>query len=174
MKISASTPLYALLGHPVAQSLSPLLHNKWIEEHDCDGVYVALDIQERNFETSLLGLYQSGLKGANVTTPFKERAAISAKCLTERAHVTRSVNCLTAQTGGFGGDSTDGDGFIVDLDTRAPQWRSQDGPIVVLGAGGAARALILALNSETQAQIIVVNRNLDRALEAISMVPPSQ
>lgn len=163
MKVTASTPLFALLGNPAKQSLSPILQNGWIEEHGFDGVYVALEPSVENFETALEGLFQAGLQGANVTSPFKERAAINSTELSDRARSSQSVNCLTRLSSGFAGDSTDGGGLIADLDARVPGWREQTGHIVLLGAGGAARALLNAIYDEGYKHIHIVNRNLDRA-----------
>jgi shikimate dehydrogenase len=163
MKITASTPLYALLGNPATQSLSPILQNGWIEEHGFDGVYVALAPKIEQFESALDGLFQVGLQGANVTAPFKERASIKAIALTDRARRSNSVNCLTYSSEGFSGDSTDGGGLVAELDARAIGWRDRAGPIVILGAGGAARALLGAIYEEGFRDIRIVNRNLDRA-----------
>lgn len=172
MKITSSTPLYAVLGHPVGQSLSPILQNGWIQEHGYNGVYVALDVVPNQFSTALAGLYQSGLQGANVTTPFKEQAARLAVSLSQRAQVTQSVNCLTAGPAGFAGDSTDGAGFIADLDTRAPAWRDGEGHVVLIGAGGAARAILYALAQAGITNITLVNRDFVRAQNATAMLGP--
>jgi shikimate dehydrogenase len=170
VKITASTPFYALLGHPVGQSLSPILQNGWIGEHGFDGVYVALDIDPNNFDSALLGLHHCGLRGANVTTPFKEVAARGAIALSKRARDTLSANCLSHHPQGFEGDSTDGAGFILDLHSRAPGWRDVDGPVVLIGAGGAARAILHALVEAGVTDIYVVNRDAERAQDAIAML----
>jgi shikimate dehydrogenase len=170
MKITASTPLYALLGNPVSQSMSPVLQNGWIKEHGFDGVYVALCIEEANFETVLCGFHHAGLQGANVTTPFKEKAALCTHVLSERSQVTQSVNCLTYSPMGFHGDSTDGGGFIADLNSRAPGWDQKPGQVVLLGAGGAARALLQALVEAGQTDIVIVNRDQNRAAQAANMI----
>lgn len=172
MKITASTPLYALLGNPANQSLSPVLQNGWIEEHGFDGVYVALAPKVDQFEAALEGLFQAGLQGANVTSPFKERAANKAVELTARAQASQSVNCLTYSASGFKGDSTDGGGLIADLDARAAGWRINQGHIVLLGAGGAARALLNALYDEGFGHIDVVNRTISRADAMIASLDP--
>ena len=171
MKITASTQLYAVLGNPVRQSLSPVLQNGWINEHGFDAVYTAITIKQENFETALLGLHQCGLMGANVTMPFKERAAAYAYALSERAAATSSVNCLTFHDSGFIGNSTDGDGFVADLDARAPNWREMSGTTLVIGAGGAARAILYALVDMGRTNIAVVNRDRKRADEAVSLHP---
>jgi shikimate dehydrogenase len=171
MIVRASTALYALLGHPVGHSLSPVLQNGWIADHDVDAVYVALDVDPKHFETSLDGLFYAGLKGANVTIPFKERAAIKSVELGTTALAIGSANCLSLSEEGFFGDSTDGAGLIADLDARAPSWRDGQGPVVVLGAGGAARAILYALYQAQKTNIRLLNRNMDRANEIAKLVP---
>jgi shikimate dehydrogenase len=170
MKIDGSTPLFALLGNPARHSLSPTLHNGWIEEFGFKGVYVALEMDPLHFEASLDGLFHAGLQGANVTFPFKERAFKHAQSSTPRASAIASVNCLSRLETGFLSDTTDGDGFIADLDARAPAWREIDGHVVILGAGGAARALLYALSSSGKDDIHLVNRNQERAKQTASIV----
>jgi shikimate dehydrogenase len=170
MRITASTPLYAVMGNPIHQSLSPILHNGWLAEFGYDGVYVAFDIDPNHFEAALIGLSHAGLQGGNITAPFKERAASGVAQLTPRAKAIGSVNCLTQMDGGFIGDTTDGDGFIADLDQRAQGWRDNTGPVVILGAGGAARALLYALYNSGRRDIVVVNRTLARAQTVVDLV----
>jgi shikimate dehydrogenase len=173
-QVTASTPLYALLGNPANQSLSPVLQNGWIAEHGFDGVYVALAPALDQFETALEGLFQAGLQGANVTSPFKERAAAKSIDLSPRAHASQSVNCLTRTDLGFKGDSTDGAGLLADLDIRASGWREQQGHIVLLGAGGAARALLTAFYNEGFRHIDSVNRTLSRAKDMMAPLTGEQ
>ncbi len=168
MKITSSTPLYAVLGHPVRQSMSPILQNGWIEACGFDGVYVALDIDPTYFEGAILGLHQSGLQGANITTPFKERAAQIAVGTSPLVQSIGAANCLTSTKQGFFADSTDGGGFIADLDARASGWRDMSGHIVLIGAGGAARAILRGLVDIGRHPVIVVNRDEHRALEAVA------
>lgn len=170
MKISGSTPLFAVLGCPIKHSLSPILHNGWLAEFDYRGVYVALEVQPDHFEQVLDGLFYAGLRGGNVTSPFKERAAAHLRTLSDRAANIGSVNCLNATGTGFRGDSTDGDGFIADLDCRAQGWREKDGHIVILGAGGASRALLYALYKAGKTDLHIVNRNVERAKATASLI----
>jgi shikimate dehydrogenase len=170
MKITASTPLFAVLGYPIQQSLSPILQNGWLDEFGYRGVYVALPVDPRHFEVALDGLFVAGLQGGNITAPFKERAAAHLKSLTPQAQTIGSVNCLNLIPGGFSGNSTDGEGFITDLDHRAPDWRNRHDHIVVLGAGGAARALIYALHKAGRRDIQLVNRNVERARATAAII----
>jgi shikimate dehydrogenase len=170
MKITASTPLYAVLGNPIQQSLSPILQNGWMEEFGYRGVYVALKIDRDRFENALDGLCFAGLQGANITAPFKEQAAAHLQVMTARASIIGSVNCLSLVESSFSGDSTDGEGFITDLDHRALGWRERKGHVVILGAGGAAKALLHALYETGRRDIHIVNRNLERAKATAAIV----
>jgi shikimate dehydrogenase len=172
MMIKASTALYGVLGHPVRHSLSPILHNSWIASHGFDAAYVALEIAPERFEVALAGLVASDFRGLNVTTPFKERAAAAAT--TQSAIVARikASNCLTIEGGQVHGDNTDGAGLVADLDARAPDWRDLDGPVILLGAGGAARSILAALTSVLNRPIIVINRDQTRASETAQAFEP--
>ena len=176
MKISGSTELYAVLGHPVRHSLSPRLHNGWIAAHGLNAVYVALEIAPDDFETALDGLAASQICGLNITTPFKERAAARAKSRSARVALIGAANCLTLDRAGrfYAASNTDGDGLIADLDVRAPDWRSLDGQIVVLGAGGAAAAIVAALAGTTDRPIKIINRDQARAQKLADLLNPHQ
>lgn len=171
MKITGSTPVYALLGQPVGHSLSPVMQNQWIDEHGFDGVYVALGASETGFEIALAGLFEAGLMGANITTPFKERASAALSTVSPQARAIQSVNCLKRGADGFVGESTDGDGLIADLDVRAPHWRVGKGHVVLLGAGGAARSILYALAQAGITDIRLINRDQDRAANTASVAP---
>jgi shikimate dehydrogenase len=170
VKITGSTPFYGLFGAPVSHSLSPLLQNGWIQENGFDGVYLGLPIGNDRFELALEGMFQAGLQGANVTAPFKERAAEACIERSIEAQASGSVNCLVRQESGFSGDSTDGNGFIADLDARAPNWRALTAQIVILGAGGAARSILQALCRHGLGPIALVNRSPERAHQTAATV----
>lgn len=170
MIITASTPLYAVLGNPVSHSLSPRLHNGWIQDYGLDGVFVALPIEQSQFETALDGLFAAGLAGGSVTIPFKERTSAHVAVCTPQAARIGSVNCLVRDANGFVGHSTDGEGLVADLDARVAGWRDVSGHTVVLGAGGAARAIIQALHDTGIANIKVLNRTFSRAEATCAMI----
>jgi shikimate dehydrogenase len=170
MNITASTPLYAVLGNPVSHSQSPNLHNGWILDYSLDGVYVALPIDLNDFELVLDGLFAAGLAGGSVTIPFKERTSQHLGKCTPQASRIGSVNCLVRDADGFVGHSTDGEGLVADLDARVPGWRDVDGHAVVLGAGGASRAIIQALHDTGIDNIHVVNRTFSRAEETCAVI----
>jgi shikimate dehydrogenase len=170
MKINASTPLYAVLGNPIAHSLSPLLHNGWMADYGVAGVYVALQVEIDAFEAALVGLFAAGVQGASVTIPFKERAATCIASVSSQAKAIGSVNCLRRGPDGFIGETTDGAGLIADLDARVPNWRDGTGHSVVLGAGGAARSILQALHAEGRRDIHIVNRTYERAQETAQLL----
>jgi shikimate dehydrogenase len=172
MMIKASTALYGVLGHPVRHSLSPILHNSWITSHGFDAAYVALEIAPERFEVALAGLVASDFRGLNVTTPFKERAAAAATTQSAIVAHIRAANCLTIQSGQVHGDNTDGAGLVADLDARAPDWRDLHGPVILLGAGGAARSILAALTTLLNRPIIVINRDQTRATETAQAFQP--
>ena len=176
MKITGSTELYAVLGNPVRHSMSPILQNSWIQAHGFNALYVALPVEPENFETALHGLAASDVCGLNITTPFKERAAAAALQQSDRVRLVGAANCLTLDRAGRGYDAnnTDGDGLVADLDSRAAQWRSLEGHIVVLGAGGAARSILAALSAHSDKGICVINRDQARAQKIADQLNPQQ
>ncbi|WP_085340969.1 shikimate dehydrogenase [Aquidulcibacter paucihalophilus] len=176
MKITGSTELYAVLGNPVRHSMSPILQNSWIQAHGFNALYVALPVEPENFETALEGLAASDVCGLNITTPFKERAAAAALQQSDRVRLIGAANCLSLdRTGrGYDANNTDGDGLVADLDNRAAQWRSLEGHIVVLGAGGAARSILAALSAHSDKEICVINRDQARAQKIADQLNPQQ
>lgn len=165
--VRASTALYGVAGQPVRHSLSPVLHNGWIADHGLDAVYVAFEIDEPDFETALAGLRAAGAQGLNVTLPFKARALACAAAASVRSVEAGAANTMTASPAGWSADSTDGPGFVADLDLRAPGWRDVPGPMVVIGAGGAGRSLLHALRTARPvAGLHLANRSPERAEQA--------
>ncbi|MEN9855290.1 MAG: hypothetical protein RLZZ157_416 [Pseudomonadota bacterium] len=171
MKVSGATQVFALLGQPVSQSLSPALQNGWIKAHGLDAIYVALPVATEGFDAALQGLWAAGLQGGNVTSPFKEVAAAHVHKGSATATAIGSVNCLRRSAQGFEGESTDGAGLIADLDARAAGWRCLSGPVTILGAGGAARAILTALVQAGKTQVRIINRNQARAQACAALVP---
>lgn len=176
MRVMGSTELYAVLGNPVRHSMSPILQNAWIQAHGFNALYVALPVEQENFEIALQGLAASDVCGLNITTPFKERAAAAALQQSDRVKLVGAANCLSLDRAGRGYDAnnTDGDGLVADLDSRASDWRSLDGHIVVLGAGGAARSILAALAAHSDKEIHVINRGQDRAQQIANQLNPHQ
>jgi shikimate dehydrogenase len=165
--VTASTALFGVLGAPVAHSLSPILHNGWFADHDLNAVYVALPVADGAIAAALAGLWAIGAQGLNVTLPFKTQALELSRGATARARDAGAANTLSRGLGGWHADTTDGAGFLLDLDVRAPGWDETPGPWVVLGAGGAGRSLLHSLSWREPARpLILVNRSPERARAA--------
>lgn len=163
MNISGRAKLAGLMGWPVAHSRSPRLHNWWIEKYGVDGVYVPLAVRPEHLDDALRALPKLGFAGCNVTIPHKEAVAEAVDELDEIASRVGAVNTVVAlPDGALWGSNSDVFGFAESLRTDAPGWRADAGPAVVLGAGGAARAVIVALQ-DLGARIVVVNRTRARA-----------
>jgi shikimate dehydrogenase len=162
--ISGATRVAGVVGRPVAHSLSPMLHNAWLKAAGIDGVYVALEVAEDGFAAFVEGLRKTSLAGVNVTLPFKEAALAVADEVHPRAQRARAANLLIFNAeGGVRADNTDGLGLATAFAEQAPQFDARHGPVVVLGAGGAARGAVGALLDAGCRDIRVVNRTLVRA-----------
>ncbi|MER9329302.1 shikimate dehydrogenase [Mesorhizobium sp. M0488] len=151
-------------GHPIKHSRSPRIHGYWLAKHGIDGSYQAIDVAPRDFAVFLKTLQANGYRGGNVTIPHKEAAFALVERRDQAAQEIGAVNTLWLEDGTLWGGNTDGHGFAANLDDHAPGWESK-GPAVVLGAGGASRAVIHALKQRGVADIRIANRTLARAQE---------
>jgi shikimate dehydrogenase len=158
--ITGAATLAGVLGWPVRHSRSPLLHNFWLERHGIDGAYVPLPVAPEHFAAAVHGLRAAGFRGANVTIPHKEAALAICTKVDHAAHRAGAVNTLLFASGDIIGTNTDGAGFIANL--RAHGVEPAAGPALILGAGGAARAIAAAL-LERAVPVSIANRSLDRA-----------
>lgn len=159
-------PLSGVIGDPVAHSRSPRLFRHWLDTHKVQGAYVPLHVKPENFETVLRTLPKMGFVGVNVTIPHKEVALRIADDVSETARRIGAANTLTFRTDGMiHADNTDGYGFMANLKQAAPDWQPASGPALVLGAGGAARAVIAALLDAGVPRICLTNRTQSRATE---------
>lgn len=162
--ISGRTVVAGVAGHPVAHSLSPLIHNAWLEAAGIDGVYVAFGPTEDGFDRFVEGLRGGAIRGLNVTVPFKEIARAVADLGTERMVAAGSANLLLFEPDGqIIADNTDGVGLLEALAAQAAGFDPAAGPAVVLGAGGAARGAVAALVAAGAPEVRVVNRTVGRA-----------
>ena len=160
----AKIPLVAVLGSPVAHSKSPFLHGYWLEKYNISGYYLPIDISSDNLEKALKTMPHMGFVGANVTLPHKEKVLSIADNISDRAALIGAANTLVFQPDGkIYADNTDGYGFIENIRQHAPQWRAAEGPALVLGAGGAARAVVSALIEAGVQEVLVANRTRSRA-----------
>ncbi|MDE2361848.1 MAG: shikimate dehydrogenase [Hyphomicrobiales bacterium] len=156
--------LAGVMGWPVMHSRSPRLHNKWLQIHGLAGAYVPLAIAPDRVEAALRALPALNFSGCNVTIPHKEEVARIADWIDPAAKAIGAANCVAVQTdGSLSAFNHDHIGFIEALREGAPGWRAGQGPAVILGAGGAARAIVYALREAGVSDIRVVNRTLERA-----------
>lgn len=166
--ITGRTIVAGVVGHPVTHSLSPSLHNAWLQAAGIDGVYVAFPLDARGFERFAEGLRGGVVRGINVTVPFKEAALKLADRASDAARRAEAANVLLFEPDGrILADNTDGVGLLRAFEVQAPGWDVQLGPIAVLGAGGAARGAVAALLAAGAPKVWVLNRTLRRA-EAIA------
>jgi shikimate dehydrogenase len=163
----------ALLGHPVAHSRSPAMHNAAFRALGMDWRYEALDVEPERFATVLASLPGEGFVGANVTIPHKLRALEAADDLTGVARAVGAVNTLSFEAGRARGDNTDVEGVLAALRERAPG-APAGMRALVLGAGGAARAAVYALLSAGTARVQVWNRTPGRAQELVDALAPGR
>lgn len=162
--LTGKARLAGVMGWPVSHSQSPRLHGFWLEKYGIDGAYVPLATAPETAAEAIRALPKLGFRGANVTVPHKETALRTVDHLTDRARRIGAVNTLIVQDdGSVLGDNTDGYGFIENLTQGAPDWQPAQAPAVVLGAGGASRAVVVALLDAGVPQVRLLNRSRDRA-----------
>lgn len=162
MTISGAARLAGVAGWPVAHSLSPALHGHWISEHKLDAAYVPLAIRPEDFSTALATLPKLGFRGLNVTLPHKEAAFRLVDERDEAAEATGAVNTIVFDGGRALGRNTDVSGFVESL-REAGVGSLADKSVTVIGAGGAARAVIAGLLSMGAKRVDLANRTLDKA-----------
>ena len=156
--------LAGVIGNPIAHSKSPLLHMHWMRRHGLHGHYVPLKVEPATLETVLDALPKMGFFGVNVTLPYKEDALRLAKSASDQASLIGAANTLTfLPSQGFHADNTDGSGFIQNVLQHVPDWHPSRAPAAVIGAGGAARAIVCALLSAGVPEVRVMNRTKARA-----------
>jgi shikimate dehydrogenase len=165
MILSGSARLAGVIGWPVAHSRSPRLHGYWLEHYKIDGAYVPLAVQPSQVAQALRMLGVMGFRGVNVTVPHKEAALAAVDVIEPVARRIGAINTITMEAdGSLRGSNTDGAGFLAHLRASAPGW-TVAGAVVVVGAGGAARAIVAALADAGVPEIRVVNRTRERAEE---------
>lgn len=157
-------PLAGVIGSPIAHSRSPQLHRHWLNAYGVDGFYIPMDVASGDLEQVLRSLPKMGFVGVNITIPHKEAVLRIADLVTDRATLIGAANTLIFRVDGkIHADNTDGYGFLENLRGGAPDWNPASGAAVVLGAGGAARAVIVALLDAGVPKIILTNRTRSRA-----------
>ena len=159
--------LAGVMGWPVCHSLSPQLHGWWLQHYGIQGAYIPLAVQPMHFSEVTRVLGKAGFRGANVTMPHKEAALSVMDEATPLAQRIGAVNTIVyTHNDQLIGSNTDSFGFIENLHNRIPDWHvsNADGPAVILGAGGVARAIVAALVDQGVKKLFVVNRSHHRAM----------
>ena len=158
-----------VVGHPVKHSRSPIIHGYWLEQFGINGRYDRYDVKPEDFSHFVKTLSEQGLQGVNVTIPHKEAAFLALDEATERARRLKAANTLWFENGKLWGDNTDSIGFLANLDQSHPGWDINAKSALILGAGGAARAIIAGLQERNIEKITIVNRTRERAEELALM-----
>ena len=157
-------PLAGVIGHPIAHSKSPQLHGHWLKAHGLPGFYVPMDVGADDLAEVLKMLPKMGFVGVNITVPHKVKVMELADLVTDRASLIGAANTLIFRRDGkLHADNTDGYGFVQNLRQGAPNWNPKVGPAAVLGAGGAARAVVASLLDVGVPEIMIANRTRVRA-----------
>ena len=161
------TARYALFGHPIQHSLSPLIHARFARDTQQDLTYEAILAPLDGFQACVAQFQLDGGKGANITVPFKEQAFALCTQRSARAELAGAVNTFKFENGAIWGDNTDGAGLVADL-TRNLGVALSGKRILLLGAGGAARGVIGPLLEGAPAQLVIANRTANRAHDLAS------
>jgi len=152
-----------VIGHPIAHSRSPLIHGTWLAEHNIDGTYEAIDVAPDALPDFFSRLRAGEFAGGNVTIPHKEAVFALCDTVDELARRIGAVNTLVVQDGAVNGTNTDYLGFLGNLDANAPGWSEGTQDAMIIGAGGAARAVLVALRRRHGGKVHVLNRTLANA-----------
>src|SRR5215470_17280593 len=156
--------LAGVMGMPVAHSRSPVIHNYWLNAHGIRGVYVPLAVQPERLKDALPGLVALGFRGCNVTMPHKQTAMALLARVNDTARRIGAVNTIVVEEDGtLSGFNNDGNGFVQSLRDARADWRADEGPILLLGASGASRAVVVALLENGARQIRICNRTPEKA-----------
>ena len=160
-----------VIGHPIAHSRSPLIHGSWIAEHDINGSYAAIDVSPADLPGFFERLRTGEFAGGNVTIPHKEAVFALCDSVDPLAETIGAVNTLVVENGRVHGTNTDYLGFLGNLDAGAPGWSDGLETAIVLGAGGAARAILVALQSRGIGSIVLLNRTRATAEKMAAEMP---
>jgi len=159
----------AIIGHPVTHSKSPLIHNHWIAKHGLSGEYGRVDIAPENLKEGVQKLVGEGYAGFNVTVPHKQGIFKLCDHVDDTAQKIGAVNTVVIKDGKLHGTNTDAFGFIENVRQSVFGLDLTYAPCIVLGAGGAARAVVYALIEAGAQDIIITNRTMDKAEDIATM-----
>ena len=151
-----------VIGWPIEHSRSPMIHGAWIKRHGIDGSYTKIAVRPEDAATFFRTLGEQGLAGCNVTAPLKEAAFAAAAWRDTSAEAVGAANTLWLDGAKLCAANTDTYGFMRHLDASAPAWKALDAPVVILGAGGAARTIAFGFLEAGVTRVCIVNRTLAR------------
>ena len=153
-----------VIGWPIAHSRSPAIHNHWIQQYNLCGAYGQFPVEINNLEMAIQGLKALGLAGCNITIPHKVAAMRHMDWIDPLAQRMGAINTIVVQAdGALHGFNNDGFGYIQSLHEAQPSWQANAGPVVILGAGGAARAIVVSLLDAGAEEIRILYRTRDKA-----------
>ncbi len=152
-----------VIGWPISHSRSPLIHGTWLKRYGIEGEYTKVSVEPADVEAFLRNLANAGLAGCNVTVPHKEAAYRIADEREASAVAVEAANTLWLEDGKLRAANTDTYGFMTNLDAEAPGWDERDAPVSILGAGGAARAIVHGFLERGALEVRVFNRTRGRA-----------
>jgi shikimate dehydrogenase len=164
--MTGAAKIAGVIGWPVAHSLSPRLHGYWLAHYNVDGAYLPLPVPPESFAEVLCLLPAMGMAGVNLTIPHKQTALEAVDEIDDVAKRIGAVNTIIVRDDkSLFGTNTDARGFLANLKAGAPAWAADSGPAVLIGAGGAARAIAVALLDAGVPELRIVNRTVARATE---------
>lgn len=164
MSEDVAPKLAGVVGWPISHSKSPILHGHWLRRYGIPGYYVPIGLKPQDFENGIRSLPKLGFVGVNLTLPYKENILAMADSVTDSASLIGAANTITfRKDGAIVADNTDAFGFMENLRYSARQWVPNAGPALVLGAGGASRAVVYALLSAGAPEVRITNRTRQRA-----------
>ncbi len=158
-----------VIGHPIAHSKSPIIHSHWIEKYGLKGSYEKIDIPPNNFKKDISTLIDQGYVGFNVTVPHKQTIMALCDYIDETATAIGAVNTVKIIDNKLYGYNTDAYGFIQNIKQSVPEFNFTSGAALVLGAGGAARAIVYGLLKQGVPEIIVTNRTIEKSFDIMSL-----
>lgn len=170
--ITANTKLICVIGHPIKHSKSPLMHNAALKKAEEDAVYMAFDIETDELEGFVAGVRAMGITGANVTIPHKENIIKYLDGVTKEAEIIGAVNTIYRDGDKLIGDNSDGKGFILSL-MKESEFDPKDKKILILGAGGASKAVTAKLADEGASEIYIYDIDRKRAEELVEQIMKS-
>ena len=159
-----------VIGHPINHSRSPLIHGQWLAEHGIDGSYEAIDVAPAGLPGFFERLRSGKFAGGNVTIPHKEAVFALCDSVDPLATTIGAVNTLVVHEGKVRGSNTDYLGFLGNLDANAPGWSDGPSDAMIIGAGGAARAVLVALRRRNGGKVHVLNRTVAKAQALVAEI----